>query len=152
MIKKSNILTSGDKREINPNWFTNKVLMKDISSTIKSKEQNIYHVNFMNGAKTKMHKHDGSQILIITKGIGKLETFSKTSKGAERFSIKKTQSIILKPSDITYIPANTLHIHGASDKKTFSHIAINVLAKAKSQYTTTWYESDFRSKTTSVIK
>ena len=60
-MEKSNIYAPGDKRMINPDWFTNKVHMKDISSKIKSKEQDIYHVYFENGAKTKMHLHNGNQ-------------------------------------------------------------------------------------------
>lgn len=152
-LKKSNIFSSGDKREINSDWFTEEVFMKDISSKIKSKEQNIYHVNFKNGAKTKIHQHDGSQILIATRGKGVLEIFKKTSKRKNNFSIKKTQKTSLIPGDIVYIPAKTLHTHGSADKKRlFSHIAINILAKSKRQYTTVWYESDFKSKTTHVIK
>ena len=150
-MEKSNIYAPGDKRMINPDWFTNKVHMKDISSKIKSKEQDIYHVYFENGAKTKMHLHNGNQILIVTKGIGSLETFRKYGTSKTNFKIKKTEKISLKEGDIVYISSNTLHTHGSSNKKTFSHIAINILPSKNSEYKTTWYESDFKTTVTKKI-
>jgi len=150
-MKKSNIYSSGDKRKINPNWFTDKVHMKDISSKIKSKEQDIYHVYFENGAKTKMHMHDGNQILIVTKGIGSLETFRKYGRNITNFKIKRIEKINLKEGDIVYISSNTLHIHGSSNKKMFSHIAINIFPSKNSEYKTTWYESDFKTNVTQKI-
>ena len=140
-MKKTNIYTAGSRRKINPNWFTGPVHMKDISSTIQSKEQNIYHVYFKNGARTKIHIHNGNQILIATQGKGSLGLFKRLGKS----SIKKTGTTLLNPGDIVYIPKNTLHTHGSIDKKkTFSHIAINILPSKNAQYQTTWYDSDFK--------
>lgn len=150
-MKKSNIYSPGDQRKINPEWFTNKVHMKDISSKIKSKEQDIYHVYFQNLAKTKMHLHNGNQVLIVTKGIGSLEIFRKYGTSKTSFKIKRTEKISLKEGDIAYIPSNTLHTHGSTKKSTFSHIAINILPSKNSAYKTTWYESDFKSKVTKII-
>jgi quercetin dioxygenase-like cupin family protein len=149
-VKKSNIYESGNKRSINPNWFTNKVHMKDISSTIQSDKHDIYHVYFENCAKTKMHLHNGNQILIVTKGDGSLEIFRKYGKNKENFKIKRAKKIKLSEGDIVHIPANTLHTHGAISKKTFSHIAINILP-GKEEYKTKWYESDFKSDVTKKI-
>ena len=150
-MKKSNINSKGDKRKINSNWFTNKVHMKDISSKIKSKEQDIYHVYFENGAKTKMHSHNGNQILIVTKGVGSLETFRKYGIKKTEFKIKKIEKISLNEGDVVYIPSNTLHTHGATSKKSFSHIAINILPAKNSVYKTAWYESDFKTIVTKKI-
>jgi len=150
-MKKSNINSKGDKRKINPNWFTNKVHMKDISSKIKSKEQDIYHVYFENGAKTKIHSHNGNQILIVTKGVGSLETFRKYGTKNTEFKIKKIEKISLNEGDVVYIPSNTLHTHGATSKKSFSHIAINILPAKNSVYKTAWYESDFKTIVTKKI-
>jgi quercetin dioxygenase-like cupin family protein len=150
-MEKSNIYSSGDKRKINPDWFTDKVHMKDISSKIKSKEQDIYHVYFENGAKTKMHLHNGNQVLIVTKGIGSLEIFQKYGTSKENFKIKRTQRIQLKEGDIVHIPSNTLHTHGSTNKKIFSHIAINILPSKNSEYKTTWYESNFKTNVTKKI-
>ncbi|MCE9651761.1 MAG: cupin domain-containing protein [Nitrosarchaeum sp.] len=150
-MKKSNIYAPGDKRKINPEWFTNRVHMKDISSKIKSKEQDIYHVYFENGAKTKVHLHNGNQILIVSKGVGSLEIFRRFGANKTNFKIKKTEKISLKQGDIVYIPSNTLHTHGSTKKSMFSHIAINILPSKNIQYKTTWYESDFKSIVTKKI-
>ena len=151
-MKKSNIYSSGNQRKINPDWFTGKVHMKDISAVIKSKEQEIYHVYFHNGAKTKLHNHNGNQVLVVTKGVGSLEIFRKYGTSKTNFKIKRTKKISLKEGDTVYIPAKTLHTHGSTDKKRkFSHIAINILPKKNSEYKTTWYESDFKSSVTSIV-
>jgi quercetin dioxygenase-like cupin family protein len=151
-MKKSNIYSSGTQRKINPDWFTSRVHMKDVSSTIKSKGHGVYHVYFHNGAKTKLHLHNGNQILIATRGTGSLEIFKKDGTSKTNFKITRTEKINLKEGDTVYIPAKTLHTHGSVNKKnTFSHIAINILPKKNSEYKTTWYESDFKSKVTKIV-
>ena len=151
-MKKINIYSAGDKRMINPNWFTSKVLMKDISSKIKSKEQDIYHVYFQDGAKTKLHLHNGNQILISTKGVGSLEIFRKYGTSKTSFKIKRIEKISLKEGDTVYIPSNTLHAHGSVDKKkTFSHIAINIHPSKNLEYKTIWYESNFKTDVTKIV-
>ena len=151
-MKKVNIYSPGDQRKIDPNWFTEKVHMKDVSSKIQSKEQGIYHVYFQRGAKTKLHWHSGNQVLIATKGSGSLEIFRKYGTSKTNFKIKRTEKISLKEGDTVYIPAKTLHTHGSVNKKiTFSHIAINILPKKNAEYKTTWYESDFKSKVTKIV-
>ncbi|MGQ0605663.1 MAG: cupin domain-containing protein, partial [Candidatus Nitrosotenuis sp.] len=127
--------------------------MKDISSIIQSKEHNIYHVYFEKGAKTKLHVHNGNQILIATQGKGKLEIFKKLGNKKTNYGITKTDSISLNPGDIVYIPKNTLHTHGSIDKaKTFSHIAINILSSKNAEYKTVWYESDYTKLATSIVR
>lgn len=151
-MEKSNIYSSGDQRKINSAWFTAKVHMKDVSSKIKSKEQGIYHVYFHNGAKTKLHTHNGNQVLITTSGVGSLEIFRKYGSHKTKFKIKRIEKISLKEGDTVYIPAKTLHTHGSVNKKnTFSHIAINILPKKNSEYKTIWYESDFKSIVTKIV-
>ena len=150
-MRKSNIYTSGNRRKINPNWFTGHTYMKDISSTIQSKEQDIYHVYFKSGSKTKLHSHNGSQVLIVMQGKGKLEFFKKSGNKKEDFKIKRTESIPLNPGDIAYIPKGTLHTHGSANKKLFSHIAINIIPSKKTLFKTVWYESDFKTQTTALI-
>ena len=151
-MKKSNIYSVGDRRKINPEWFTNKVRMKDVSSKIKSKEQDIYHVYFQDGAKTKLHLHNGDQILIVTKGLGSLEIFRKYGTRKTNFKIKRTGKISLEEGDIVYIPSNTLHTHGSIDKKRiFSHIAINIHPFRNLEYKTIWYESNFKTNVTKIV-
>ena len=151
-MKKSNIFGTGDKRKVNSDWFTGKTWMKVLSEKIKVKDQDIYHVHFEKGSRTKIHMHDGNQILIATKGKGSLEMFKKSGSSKENFKIKKIEKITLNEGDIVHIPAKTLHTHGSVDKKiTFAHIAINILPRKNTIYRTTWYESDFKSKVGQII-
>ena len=151
-MKKTNIHGRNDQRKVNPNWFTGKTWMKVLSNKIQSKDQDIYHVHFEKGSRTKLHQHDGNQVLITTKGKGSLEMYRRYGSSKSNFKIKKTQKIILNEGDIVHIPANILHTHGSIDKKkTFSHIAINILARKNKPYKTTWYESDFKTMATDII-
>lgn len=151
-MKKSNIHGTNDKRDVNPNWFTNKTWMKVLSNKIKSKDQDIYHVHFEKGSKTKIHWHNGNQVLIATKGKGSLEIFRRYGSSEFDFKIKRIEKIILKEGDVVHIPAKTLHTHGSIDKKkTFSHIAINILPRKNAEYKTTWYESDFKTRVSEII-
>ncbi len=126
--------------------------MQDLTSTVQSKEQKIFHVTFKNGARTKIHHHNGGQILIVTKGKGSLQKYSKSGKRKSKFQIKKTDKINLWEGDIVYIPAKKLHTHGSIDKKrVFSHIAINANPSINKYAKTTWYESDFKTKVTKIL-
>ena len=152
IMNKSNIKGSNDRRDVNPEWFTGKTWMKVLSEKIKSKDQDIYHVHFEKGSRTKLHFHNGNQVLMAVKGKGSLEIFKKYGTNKTEFKIKKTEKISLNEGDIVHIPAKTLHTHGSIDKKKeFSHIAINILPKKNSIYKTTWYESDFKSKVKNII-
>ena len=151
-MNKSNIKGSNDRRDVNPEWFTGKTWMKVLSEKIKSKDQDIYHVHFEKGSRTKLHFHNGNQVLMAVKGKGSLEIFKKHGTKKSDFKIKKTERITLNEGDIVHIPAKTLHTHGSINKnKEFSHIAINILPKKNSNYKTIWYESDFKNKVTKII-
>ena len=151
-MKKSNISGSTDKRNVNPEWFTGKTWMKVLSEKIKTKDQDIYHVHFEKGSRTKLHFHNGNQVLMVVRGKGSLEIFKKYGSKKSEFKIKRTERISLNEGDIVHIPAKTFHTHGSIDrKKEFSHIAINILPKKNTTYKTTWYESDFKSKVTKII-
>ena len=151
-MKKTNISGTGDKRKVNPDWFTNKTWMKVLSEKIKAKDQDIYHVHFKNGSRTKLHQHNGNQILLVVKGNGSLEIFRKYGSSKFNFKIRKTEKISLNEGDIVHIPAKTLHTHGSIDKKKeFSHLAINILPKKNTTYKTEWYESDFKTKVLKII-
>ena len=151
-MKKTNISGTGDKRKVNPDWFTNKTWMKVLSEKIKAKDQDIYHVHFKNGSRTKLHQHNGNQVLIVVKGNGSLEIFRKYGSSKSNFKIQKTEKINLNEGDIVHIPAKTLHTHGSIDKKKeFSHLAINILPKKNTTYKTEWYESDFKTKVSKII-
>ena len=151
-MKKTNIYGSGDQRKVNPEWFTNKTWMKVLSNKIKSQNQDIYHVHFEKGSKTKLHWHNGNQVLIGVKGKGSLEIFKRYGASKNNFTIKRIERITLNEGDIVHIPEKTLHTHGSIDKKNiFSHIAINILPRKNAEYKTVWYESDFKSKVSKII-
>ena len=153
IMNKSNIKGSNDRRDVNSEWFTGKTWMKVLSEKIKSEDQDIYHVHFEKGSRTKHHFHKGNQVLMAVKGKGSLEIFKKNGTKKSDFKIKKTERISLNEGDIVHIPAKTLHTHGSINKnKEFSHIAINILPKKNSIYKTIWYESDFKNKVTKIIK
>ena len=73
-MNKENIFSkSGIKsKKAKTNYFTGAISAKDISATIKTTSEKIYHVIFKNGSRTKLHYHDGGQTLIVTKGHGSL--------------------------------------------------------------------------------
>ncbi len=151
-MKKSNIHGSGDRRAVNPEWFTGKTWMKVVSDKIKSEDQDIYHVHFEEGSRTKLHQHNGNQVLIGVQGRGSLVIYKRYGKSKTDFKIKKSEQISLKEGDIVHIPAKTLHTHGSTNKnEEFSHIAINILPRKNSEYKTAWYESDFKTKVLKAI-
>ena len=151
-MEKTSIFGKNDKRQVNPDWFTGKTWMKVLSEKIKSVDQDVYHVHFEKGSRTKLHEHNGNQVLIAVKGKGSLEIFKKYGKNKKEFKIKKTEKITLNEGDIVHIPAKVLHTHGSIDKKKeFSHIAINILPRKNAEYKTVWYESDFKSQVTKII-
>lgn len=154
-IKKASIHGKSNLRKVNPAWFTGKTWMKSISDVIESEKHDMYHVHFESGARTKMHAHNGNQILIATAGKGSLDVFERTDNTSSKktFAIKRTKSIKMAPGDVVHVPADVLHTHGSVDsEETFSHIAINVIpAKKNSKYKTVWYESDFKRNVSDIV-
>ena len=154
-MSKENMFSSGGipSKKAKSNYFTGKVMAKDISAIIKPKNEKIYHVTFRSGTKTKLHFHSGGQTLIVTKGKGNLSLYRRYGTNKTNFKIRKTKSISLRIGDCVYIPAKTLHTHGSVTKKIdFSHIAINSFPKNNVEPTTFWYESDFQTNVTQRLK
>lgn len=136
------MLGSDGQREINADWFTGRVWMKILLEGQNTK-QDMYHVHFEKGARTKLHRHDGSQALIVTQGQGSLIMYEADDSDTDSFMIRAVETIHLSTGDVVYIPENTLHTHGSvDDTTTFSHIAINNLPCGVGEFVTAWYESD----------
>jgi len=150
-MKKRNAFSKGKQVKVNPNYFTGKTNLWEISNVVNSKEQKIYHVIFKNGSRTKIHQHTGGQLLITTKGLGSLTMYKKIGKGKSKFNIKKLEEIKLKIGDIVYIPSKRLHTHGSIRKYNFSHIAINSFPSKNTEPKTVWYESDFKSSVSKIL-
>jgi quercetin dioxygenase-like cupin family protein len=67
-------------------------------------------VNFKPGAKLNFHTHSDDQILYITEGRGVVAT--------------KKEEKIVTPGMVVFFPAGEVHMHGATEDSSFSHIAI----------------------------
>ena len=154
-MRKANINGKSNLRKVDPNWFTGRTWMRSVSDVIGSEGHDMYHVHFESGSRTKLHAHNGDQILMATKGAGSLEVFEKLDGSRRRFAIRRTRTVKLSAGDVVYIPAGMLHTHGSVDKKrTFSHVAINVLPGRRggnASYKTIWYESDFERSVSAII-
>ena len=154
-MKKANINGRANQRSINPAWFTGKTWMRSISDIVESVGNDMYHVHFESGSRTKLHSHNGNQILIATTGCGSIDLYERLdakSSAKRSFAIKRTKSIKLLQGDVVHIPANSLHTHGSVDStQRFSHIAINIIPKRNSTYKTVWYVSDFKKHVFDII-
>ena len=124
-------------------YFVGDAWLNDISDKIKIKGEKAYLANFNNGARTKVHYHEGGQILVVTKGKGALVIYKKTSIKKDIVKIKKLSQTSLEAGDVAFIPKNTLHWHGAIKAKNLVHIAFNIFTEKAKESKTIWYDSDF---------
>jgi quercetin dioxygenase-like cupin family protein len=67
-------------------------------------------VTFNPGAKLNFHTHDSEQILYVTEGKGIIAT--------------KDKKYVITPGCIVFIPAGEVHMHGATEKTSLTHVAI----------------------------
>ena len=125
-------------------YFVGSVILRDISTKLQIRDQKVYLAGFKNGAKTKLHYHQGDQTLVVTKGTGVLALYKKLSTKNKQLKIKLVEKSNLRQGDIVLIPKQTLHWHGARPGKNFTHIALNAFYK-KNESQTIWFESDFSS-------
>ena len=68
--------------------------------------------SFTPGARTAWHSHPVGQTLFCLSGIG-------------RICFEGEQPQVLNPGDTVNIPPNTMHWHGASPDRLFSHLALS---------------------------
>ena len=140
---KKNIYTTDEKQPAGeqPNFYANKFIgnfeIRRILNESDSKEQEMYHVTFKDGAMTKIHTHESEQILIATNnsssdppsdiGRGFVVLIEKDSGGSgntptaagynnPQFSISKT-IFLDKIGDTVCIPPNVLHCHGSAQEE-----------------------------------
>lgn len=69
-------------------------------------------VTFSPGARTAWHTHPLGQTLIVTAGIGRVQTWGEAAKE-------------IRPGDIVWIPPGVKHWHGAAATNGMSHIAFS---------------------------
>ncbi|MFZ0184885.1 MAG: cupin domain-containing protein [Nitrosotalea sp.] len=137
-LKSDKALVKSKKR-----YFVGNAWLNDISVKLKIKGEKVYLANFNNGARTKVHYHQGGQVLVVTKGKGMLVIYKKTSIKKETVRIQKSSQENLEEGDVAFIPKNVLHWHGALQGKNFTHIAFNIFTDNAKEAQTIWYESDF---------
>jgi quercetin dioxygenase-like cupin family protein len=163
-LDKKNIYTTDEKQPEGeqPDFYTNKFIgnfeIRRIFDESDSKEQEIYHVTFKDGAMTKIHAHESEQILISTastsensnnysdigSGFVVLIEKDKNTIGDDnpKFHISKT-IFLDKIGDTVCIPPNVLHCHGSRNKEyCFSHIAIRRSTLDSKQPAKTLWEYD----------
>jgi len=139
-LKSDKSLVKSKKR-----YFVGDAWLNDISDNLKIKGEKVYLANFNNGARTKVHYHQGGQILVVTKGTGILVIYKKTSIKKETVKIQKLSQTNLEVGDVAFIPKNVLHWHGALKGKNLVHIAFNIFTEEAKEAQTIWYDSDFAS-------
>lgn len=121
MLKK-NIYNSPVKN-VDPSYFRGNVVLHQVLDDRNSRELEIYHVHFKNGAITTVHYHETDQVLIATKGRGIVGLINSDS--ISNFEIKDIETVSMnKNGDVVHIPAFKMHFHGAASKQDFSHLAI----------------------------
>jgi quercetin dioxygenase-like cupin family protein len=126
-------------------YFVGDAWLNDISAKLKIKGEKAYLANFNNGARTKVHYHQGGQILVVTRGHGMLVIYKKADIKKDTVKITKLSQTALGEGDVAFIPQNTMHWHGATKGKNFAHIALNIFTEKAKEAQTIWYESDFTS-------
>ena len=126
-------------------YFVGDAWLNDISDKLQIKGEKVYLANFNNGARTKVHYHQGGQILVVTKGKGMLVIYKKTSIKKETVKIQTLSRTNLEEGDVAFIPKNALHWHGALKGKNLVHIAFNIFTDNAKEAETIWYDSDFTS-------
>lgn len=126
-------------------YFVGDAWLNDISNKIKITGEKVYLANFKNGARTKVHYHQGGQILVVTKGKGMLVLYKKINIKKDAVKIQKLSQTNLEQGDVAFIPKNILHWHGALKGKQLVHIAFNIFTEKTKESQTIWYESDFTS-------
>jgi quercetin dioxygenase-like cupin family protein len=113
---------------INPLYFDGKVKIREIFNENNSSDQEVYFVEFSDGALTTVHYHETEQILIPLYGNGVVGQFNlRSSTNLIELQWEDYQFKKLKVGEIVIIPPHILHFHGAISGQNFSHVAIRKL-------------------------
>ena len=149
MMKKVNFnRIAGDPQILNAKriFFIGDITLSDVSESLDVRGQKIYYAGFKKGARTKMHFHEGDQILATTRGTGQIVLYDRIKTCGRLVKIKQKSRIILRAGDVVFIPRRTLHWHGALEGKNFGHVAFNGFSHKGKEARTIWYDSDFSTR------
>lgn len=92
-------------------YFTGAVRLDPLVEAPEPARVRSYHVTFEPGARTAWHTHPLGQTLIVTSGLGLVQSWGG-----------KVQEV--RPGDVVWISPGEKHWHGAAPSNGKSHIAI----------------------------
>jgi len=115
MVVVSGVWIMHAQQEQNPN-FTGKITRIEDAT-----KPGIAHIHFEAGARTKWHKHEGGQIILVEEGVARTQLEGKPVQE-------------LKAGDTTWAPPGVAHWHGASPGEGATQYNV-------SRGTTTWLDA-----------
>jgi quercetin dioxygenase-like cupin family protein len=92
-------------------WFSGRVRVDPLFPIHEPARSSGGLVTFEPGARTAWHVHPLGQVLIVTAGCGRVQSFGGPVQE-------------IRPGDVVTIPAGVKHWHGAAETTAMSHIAI----------------------------
>jgi quercetin dioxygenase-like cupin family protein len=104
--------------------FTGTVLIGPLFDPDEARAFGGATVTFFPGARTNWHSHPAGQTLVVTEGVGWVQT-----RGGERREIR--------PGDVVWTPPGVEHWHGATAEHAMTHLA---LYGAEDGEVVTWLE------------
>ena len=104
--------SSIDTRVGDGGWFTGAVYVDAVAAPSGTSRVMASNVHFTPGARTAWHAHPVGQTLFCLSGVG-------------RICFKGEKPQVLNPGDTVNIPPDTMHWHGASPDRLFSHLALS---------------------------
>src|SRR6266498_3894284 len=108
------VITRGGSRAVSPapaENFTGGVRVEALFEALDPSHTSGGSVTFEPGARTAWHSHPRGQILIVTAGIGRIQSWGGPIEE-------------IRAGDVVRIPAGQKHWHGASPQASMTHIAI----------------------------
>jgi quercetin dioxygenase-like cupin family protein len=99
-------------------WFTGTVRIDPLFQAPEPGRASGAAVTFEPGARTNWHTHPLGQTLIVTSGVGYVQSWG----GPVR---------VIRPGDVVSCPANEKHWHGAASTNAMTHIAIQEALNGK---------------------
>lgn len=107
------IARAGDQATIigSDKVFTGTSIINPVFATNQDRHFSMGEVTFHPGARSNWHTHPYGQTLVVTSGTGWTQT-----EGGERQ--------VIKAGDVIWCPPGVKHWHGATDKTSMTHYAI----------------------------
>ena len=105
-------------------WFTGQTRIDLMFEAAEPARVSGASVTFEPGARTAWHTHPLGQTLIVTSGLGRVQTWGGPIEE-------------IRPGDVVWFPPGVKHWHGASPTTAMTHIAIHEALDGK---TVNWLE------------